>query len=89
MAFYQCAICLSDGSPVAERVTVTIEETNHAGVRSWYGTVTAGHLTPLSAGKTYRITLEDGRTGEFVVRRNTFAGGENRAVSIHGTGTLA
>jgi hypothetical protein len=89
MAFYQCGICLTDGSPVAERVTVSIEETDRDGGRSWYGTVTAGHLTNLSAGKTYRITLDDGRTGEFVVRRNTFAGGENRAVSIHGTGRLA
>ncbi len=88
MAFYQCAICDADGATVAEHVTVAIEETQRDGVTSWYGTVTAGHLTNLAAGKKYQITLDDGRTGEFIVRRNTFAGGENRAVAIHGTGTL-
>jgi 2-oxoglutarate dehydrogenase complex dehydrogenase (E1) component-like enzyme len=68
---------------------VTIEETEREGARGWYGTVTAEHLTGLVAGRKYRITLEDGRTGDFVVRRNTIASGDDRAVAIHGMGTLA
>ncbi len=88
MPFYRCAICQENGSPVAEDITVTLEETEYEGVTRWHGTITATHVTSLVAGQRYRLTLDDGRTGEFLVRRNTFAGDTNRAVSIKGTGAL-
>ena len=88
MAFYRCAICQENGSPVAKDITVTLEQTEYEGVTQWYGTITATHVTSLMAGRRYRLTLEDGRTGEFLVRRNTSAGETNRAVSIKGTGAL-
>ncbi len=89
MPFYLCSICEDDGSPVAERTTVVIEETGGGDVSGWHGTITGTHLTSLEAGRRYRLTLEDGRTGEFHVRRNTLAGGTDRAVAIAGTGPLA
>ena len=87
MAFYRCSICREDGTPVAERVTVTLEETDRD-VDKWYGTITATHLAELSPGRKYRLTLEDGRVGEFVVRRNTMAGSTDRAIAINGTAPL-
>ena len=91
MPFHRCTIHQEDGSLVAENVNLTIEEMDREGVRDWYGTVSVTHLTALMAGQRYRLTLDDGRTGEFMVRRNTFAGGgggADRAVAIHGTGPL-
>lgn len=89
MAFHRCAICLEDGSVVAERVNITLEETEERGGPTWYGTISVTHVTNLPAGQRFRIRLDDGRTGEFVVRRNTYAGGADRAVAIRGTGPLA
>lgn len=71
-----------------QNVDVAIEETIRGSVTEWYGTITVRHLTGLVAGQRYRLTLDDGRTGEFVVRRNTVAGGDNRAVAVRGTGPL-
>jgi len=89
MAFYRCEICQADGTLVAKDVMVSIEETTRSGTHEWYGTITISHLSTLQAGQAYRITLADGRTAQFMVRRNTFAGGTDRAVSIHGTSPLA
>lgn len=86
MAFYQCTICLEDGTEIATAVRVSIES---AGGNDWYGTITASQLTGLSAGRQYRLILGDGRVGSFRVKRNTVAGGEDRAISITGIGSLA
>jgi hypothetical protein len=88
MAFYRCEICHDDGTVIAKNVTVSIEETTHDGTSEWYGTITITHLSSLGAGQRFRIVLADGRAGEFTVRRNTFAGGTDRAVAIHGMGPL-
>jgi hypothetical protein len=88
MAFYRCEICQDNGSHVAKDVKVMIEETMREGAKAWYGTITVTHLSILTPGQRYRITLADGRSGEFKVRRNTFAGGTDRAVSIEGIGPL-
>jgi len=88
MPFHRCAICLQDGSVVAKDVDVSIDEVNRHGVDEWFGTITVTHLASLSAGQRYRLVLDDGRSGEFLVRRNTFAGGVTRAVAIQGMGAL-
>ena len=88
MPFHRCAICLADGSVVANEVDVSIDEVNRNGVNEWFGTITVTHLASLAAGQRYVLKLDDGRTGEFLVRRNTFAGGINRAVAIQGLGAL-
>ncbi|MFQ6045504.1 MAG: hypothetical protein ACE5PT_03965 [Gemmatimonadales bacterium] len=88
MAFHRCEICREDAIPVAKDVTVAIEEMESGGVAGWYGTLKGAGLGDLVAGERYRITLDDGRTGEFLVRRNTYAGETSRAVAIHGTGPL-
>ncbi len=88
MPFYLCAICEDDGSPVAEKITVVIEETGGGDVSGWHGTITGTHQASLAAGQKYRLALDDGRTGDFLVRRNTPAGGVNRAVAIRGMGPL-
>lgn len=88
MAFHRCQICLEDGSIVAKDVDVSIEEVDRNGVREWFGTITVTHLASLSAGQKYRLVLDDGRSGDFLVRRNTFAGGVTRAVAIQGMGAL-
>jgi hypothetical protein len=91
MAFHRCCIQHESGDIIAEDVSLTIEETTYEGTSKWYGTISITHLTDLPAGKRYRLVLDDGRAGEFLVRRNTFAGGvggADRAVAIHGTGPL-
>lgn len=86
MAFHNCTLKTSDGKIVATEVSVNVEESGGEG--NWYGTISITHLVDLEAGKTYMLVLGDGRTGEFCVQRNTFAGGEDRAVSFRGTGPL-
>jgi hypothetical protein len=86
--FHRCTIRLADGSPVAKDVHVAIDEVDRDGVMEWFGTVTVTHLISLATGQRYQLVLDDGRTGEFLVRRNTFAGDVNRAVAIQGVGPL-
>jgi hypothetical protein len=86
--FHRCTIRLADGSPVATDVHVAIDEVDRDGVMEWFGTVTVIHLISLATGQRYQLVLDDGRTGEFLVRRNTFAGDVNRAVAIQGVGPL-
>lgn len=88
MPFHRCAIRQDDGTDVAQDVQVSLEETTREGVVEWHATITVTHLTNLVAGQKYRLVLDDGRSGEFLVRRNTYAGGEHRAVAIHGTSPL-
>lgn len=87
MPFYRCSVCQEDGRPVAEGLRVIIEQA--AGAEAgWYGTMTATAEAPLEAGRKYRLTLEDGRTGLFHVRRNTSAGAIDRSIAIVGVGIL-
>ena len=88
MPFHRCAIRQEDGTLVADEVQVALEETTREGVVEWHATITVTHLASLVAGQKYRLVLDDGRSGEFLVRRNTFAGDLNRAVAIHGMGPL-
>lgn len=88
MAFHRCTIHDQSGTVVVRDVSVSIEETTRAGAPSWYATITAADVQMLTAGQRYRIILDDGRTGEFRVRRNTVAGESGRAVAIDGTGPL-
>ncbi len=86
MPFFRCTIYECGGNPIAQDVMVTLAETERD---NWFGTITAEHLTTLTAGERYSLTLGDGRTGEFVVQRNTMAGQEeDRAISIRGAGPL-
>jgi surface antigen len=88
MVFHRCAICQPDGTVVVQDVTVALEEPPRGEKAAWYGTITVTHLAGLVAGQRYRLVLDDGRSGEFTVRRSTFAGETSRAVAIHGTGPL-
>ena len=88
MPFHRCEIRQEDGSALAQDVDVMLEETPRDGLSAWYGTITATDLITLVAGQRYRLVLDNGRSGDFVVQRNTFAGGVNRAVAIHGLGPL-
>jgi hypothetical protein len=63
---------------------VNIEETGSG----WHATISVSHRAPLVAGEQYRMVLDDGRRGPFRVRRNTFAGGPDRAIACDGTGKL-
>ena len=88
MAFHRCTIHAQDGTALTGAGTVALVEAAEEGDTKWHGTISTTHLTNLAAGQQYRLVLDDGRVGEFLVRRNTFAGGEDRAVAIHGTGPL-
>ena len=88
MAFHRCTVLADDGTTVCDEVNVSLEEIERDGTRTWHGTITVSHVTALVAGTPYVLQLDNGRKGPFVVRRNTFAGGPDRAVAIHGTGPL-
>ncbi|MGH7539044.1 MAG: hypothetical protein ACREMF_10430 [Gemmatimonadales bacterium] len=88
MAFHRCAIRQEDGSLVVDDVDVALEEVERDGIAEWYGTITVTQVTSLAAGQRYRLVLDDGRSGDFIVRRNTIAGGTSRAIAIHGAGPL-
>jgi hypothetical protein len=88
MAFFSGSIYKADGSICCQGVLVALEQREPGGGRDWYGTVSAKEGMDLAAGQKYRLVLADGRTGEFMVRRNTSAGGQDRAVSLVGLGPL-
>ena len=88
MPFHHCSIVQEDGTVVAQHIDAALEETTREGVTEWYATLTVTHAATLVAGHRYRLLLDDGRAGEFMVRRNTSTGGENRAVAVRGTGPL-
>jgi len=88
MAFHHCEICLEDGTVLARQVVVSLEENTGGGAPGWYGTMTVTHHVTLQPGQRYRVILDDGRSGDFQVRRNTFAGGQDRAVAVQGMGPL-
>ncbi len=81
-------ISRDDGTVVARDIELALDEGERDGSPEWWGTMMAPTLASMSAGQTYRIVLGDGRTGEFVVRRNTLASGVDRAVAIRGMGPL-
>jgi hypothetical protein len=81
-------ITLEDGGLLAEHVHVALEEMERDGRRDWFGTLSTPEFLPLSAGQKYHLTLDDGRRGTFLVRRNTSAGEAGRAIAIHGIGAL-
>jgi hypothetical protein len=85
MPFHSCTVYREDGTLVVEHVRVNVEEM--AG--GWRGTLSVSHLAEVVAGERYRMVLDDGRAGVFTVRRNTYAGGADRAVSCDGVGGLA
>ena len=89
MPFHHCTISLEDGSVVAGDVQLVLEETDRDGRQEWYGTITAADVVMLAAGQRYRLTLDDKRSGVFLVRRNTSAGDTDRAIAIRGMGPLA
>jgi 2-oxoglutarate dehydrogenase complex dehydrogenase (E1) component-like enzyme len=86
MQFHRCAIRMDDDTVVATDIQIALDDTNRD---DWYGTITLTHVVGLTAGKKYRLILDDGRSGPFLVRRNTSAGDVGRAVAIHGMGPLA
>jgi hypothetical protein len=88
MPFHLCTISLDDGSVVAKDVQLALEETDGDGRPEWYGTITATEVMMLQAGQRYRLTLDDKRSGTFLVRRNTSAGDAGRAIAIRGMGPL-
>ena len=85
MPFFRCTVCERGGDLIAQGVMVTLAETERD---NWFGTITAERLTTLTRGDRYRLTLEDGRTGEFLVQRTTMAGHEDRAIAIRRAGPL-
>jgi hypothetical protein len=82
--FHSCVISDADGGTVGSGIRIALEDEAHPGGAPWYGTITATDETELVAGRIYRIVLDDGRSGTFRVRRNTFAGDVNRAVAADG-----
>ena len=88
MVVHRCTIHQEDGTLVAADVQLYLEEIERDGVGEWYGTISVTESMSLLAGHRYRCVLDDGRTGEFLVRRNTSAGGSDRAAAFRGTGVL-
>lgn len=85
---HRCTIHQEDGTLVAADVQLYLEEIERDGVGEWYGTISVTESISLVTGHRYRCILDDGRTGEFLVRRNTSAGGADRAAAFRGTGAL-
>lgn len=88
MAFYRGSIIRADGSPCAEGVMITLDPADLDRKGEWRATVSSPQEVDLVAGQRYRLVLEDGRSGDFIVRRNTTAGGTSRAIAIYGVGAL-
>jgi hypothetical protein len=88
MPFYSASIYKEDGSVCCQGVMISLERMDRDGAADWFGTVSAKEGMDLVAGHKYRLVLTDGRSGEFMVRRNTSAGGQDRAVSLQGMGPL-
>jgi hypothetical protein len=88
MAFFNGTIYKDDGSVCCQEVMVSLEQAERSGGPEWYGTVQSRQAIDMVSGQRYRLVLADGRSGDFLVRRNTSAGGEARAVAIQGMSPL-
>ncbi|HXV86489.1 MAG TPA: hypothetical protein VD793_07305 [Gemmatimonadales bacterium] len=88
MVVHHCEVLDQDGNVLSRQGRIHLEEDRRAGEEDWHGTLSATDLQQLLAGQFYRVVLDDGRAGEFFVRRNTTAGQELRAVACHGRGPL-
>lgn len=77
------------GQVCCKDAKVSLETVERNGRTEWYATVSASVGTPMLAGQKYRLVLGDGRSGECMVRRNTSASLEERAISIWGMGQLS
>ncbi len=88
MIFHRCEVWEAD-SVIGKDIRVALEEDDRDGIQAWFGTITLTEGAALIAGQRYRLVLDDGRTGEFTVQRNTSAGDTSRAVAIRGAGPLS
>jgi hypothetical protein len=89
MAFFSGKVLNEDGSVCCDAARVSLEVTERDGATEWYGTISAPNGIAMVAGQKYRLVLSDGRSGQCVVRRNTTATPEQRAISFRGLGPLA
>jgi hypothetical protein len=78
----------SEGKICCQNAKVSLEIMDRNGKTEWFATVSASVGTPMNAGEKYKLVLGDGRSGECMVRRNTSASLEERAISIWGMGEL-
>lgn len=76
------------GQVCCKDAKVSLETVERGGRTEWYATVSASVGTPMVAGQRYKLVLSDGRSGECMVRRNTSASLDERAISIWGMGAL-
>jgi hypothetical protein len=88
MAFFTGTIFKEDGSVCCAKVMVALEPEESEQQGTWYGTVSAAVGIDMVAGTKYRLVLSDGRAAQCMVRRNTSAGPQDRAISIQGLGPL-
>ena len=88
MAFFLGTIYDDEGRVCCQDAKVSLETVEREGRSQWYATVAASVGTPMMAGRKYRLVLGDGRSGECMVRRNTSASTEERAISVWGMGPL-
>lgn len=79
----------AQGTVCCRNAKISLEITERDGRAEWYATVSASVDTPMTAGQKYRLVLGDGRSGDCMVRRNTSASLEERAIAIWGVGPLA
>ena len=75
-------VCVKDAK-------VSLATVDRNGRTEWYATVSASVGAPMMAGQKYKLVLNDGRSGECMVRRNTSVSTEERAISVWGMGVLS
>jgi hypothetical protein len=81
-----------EGAPEPlEGLTVYLEEvTDPSGLRSWYGVFQLGIGESIGMGAgPFRLNLEDGRSGDILIRNLTISSGAPTQVSFVGSGPLA
>ena len=73
-----------------EDISLWLEETvdHRSGLKGWYGSFSLASGQVLQLGAQYLLILEDGRSGQILLKRQQIGSGGSK-VEFQGTGPLA
>ncbi len=73
---------------LADRVNVWFEKVQHGKLYDWYGGLTLSGGVSMPTGGPYRLTLDDGRSGEIVITNIRVSSSDKTEATFEGSGQL-
>ncbi len=73
---------------LADRVNVWFEKVQHGKLYDWHGGLTMPGGVSMPTGGPYRLTLDDGRSGEIVITNIRVSSSDKTEATFEGSGPL-